>query len=171
MKKRWPDIPDIIDPAVFGEMLEATAPLAPPSRLRDRVLARVGANCETLGTVRSEDTPWHVLSPGVAFKLLWFDKHARIKSFLLHAAAGSRFPRHSHRGSEECLVLEGECVIGAIRLRAGDFHSASMHTVHDDAYTENGFLMYLRTHIDDHPDIRPGGMARLCGGTAVASGK
>jgi len=155
VKRHSPDITDIIDPDILGAMLEATAPLAPPSGLRERVLAGVGANRETLVTVHSDEAPWQTLSIGVEFKLLWFDSQVRIKSFLLRAAAGSRFPRHGHQGLEECLVLEGECVIGAIRLRAGDFHSVSTQAVHEEAYTENGFLMYLRTHIDDHPAIRP----------------
>lgn len=155
MKQDWAEVTDIIDPAVLKEMLEAATPLTPPPRLRDRVLARVGANPETFVTSRSDEIPWRSVAPGVEFKLLWFDTQVRSKSFLLHAAAGSRFPRHSHRGLEECLVLEGEGVIGALCLRAGDFHSASMQVVHDEAYTENGFLMYLRAHIDDHPDIGP----------------
>jgi len=155
MKQDWPEVPEIIDPALLREMLEAATPLTPPPRLRDRVLARVGANPQTFVTTRSNEVPWRSVAPGVEFKLLWFDTQVGSKSFLLRAAAGSRFPRHSHRGLEECLVLEGECVIGALRLRIGDFHSASMQAVHDEAYTENGFLMYLRAHIDDHPDIRP----------------
>lgn len=155
MKRHCPDISRIIDPNVLDAMLEATAPLVPPSSLRERVLAGVLVNRETLVTVHSEEAPWQTLSHGVEFKLLRFDSQVRIKSFLLRAAAGTRFPSHGHQGPEECLVLEGECVIGATRLRVGDFHSASMQAMHEEAYTEHGFLMYLHTHIDDHPLIRP----------------
>ena len=156
MKRHLPDTPDIIDSGVLGQMLEATAaPLTPPSELRARILTRVRAHHERCFTVRGDNTQWRALSPGVEFKLLWFDAHICVKSFLLRAAAGSRFPRHDHHGFEECLVLEGEFAIGQLPLGAGDFHGVSTQAVHEDAYTENGFLIYLRTHIDDHPDVRP----------------
>lgn len=135
MKRHRSDTPHIIDPDVLDAMLEATAPLVPPSGLRERVLAGVSANRQTLVTLHGDEAPWQALSLGVEFKLLWFDSQVRIKSFLLRAAAGSRFPRHGHQGLEECLVLKGECVIGAVRLRGGDFHSGlgkqcmRMHTL------------------------------------------
>lgn len=156
MTRQPTDDSGVIDPAVLAEMLEATAPLAPPSELRDRVLARVRADRESFITVRGDDrTRWRTLTAGVEFKLLMFDTQAHSKSFLLRSAAGTRMPAHSHRRFEECFVLEGEFSIGDIHLCAGDFHGASMETAHGESYTEHGVLVYLRAHIEDYPGIQP----------------
>ena len=155
MKRHSPDIPEVIDPDVLSKLLEATAPVAPPTGLRERVLARAQADRDSYVTVRGDRNTWRALSPGVEFKILLFDTQSHSKSFLLRAAAGSRFPGHAHQFFEECLVLEGELSIGDIHLRAGDFHGASIQATHGEAHTQNGVLVYLRAHIEDYPGIQP----------------
>lgn len=155
MKRHPTDKPEVLDAGVLRELLDATAPLAPPTGLRERVLARVHADREKFITVRGDRIPWQSLATGVEFKLLLFDTAAQSKSFLLRAAAGTRLPSHGHRCFEECLVLEGEFSIGAIHLQAGDFHGVSQHALHEEAYTQTGVLVYLRAHIQDYPGIHP----------------
>jgi len=154
MTRRPTDDADVIDPAVLAELLQASAPLSPPSQLRERVMARIRAQEESFITVRGK-APWRTLSTGVEFKLLLFDTQTHSKSFLLRACAGTRLPGHSHRQFEECLVLEGEFTIGDIHLHAGDFHGASIEAAHAESYTEHGVLVYLRAHIEDYPGVQP----------------
>ena len=144
-----------IDPVLLEKLLEASAPISPPSSLRERVMARVRADRENYVTAHSDRLPWRSLAPGVEFKLLQFDTATLRKSFLLRAIPGTRLPGHAHRCFEECLVLEGEFSIGPIHLRTGDFHGASEHVQHDEAYTETGVLVYLRAHIEDYPGVNP----------------
>lgn len=155
MTRRLTDSPEPIDPVILEKLLEASAPITPPSSLRERVMARVRADRENLITVHGDRTPWRSLAVGVEFKLLQFDTESLRKSFLLRAAPGARLPGHGHRCYEECLVLEGEFSIGPIHLRAGDFHGASEQVQHDEAYTETGVLVYLRAHIEDYPGVHP----------------
>lgn len=144
----------IIDPALLGEMLEAITPIPPPAHLRAKVLSRVREEQakESFATLRN-GIGWRVLIPGVEFKMLCVDKHAGTKSFLLRAEAGMRLPPHAHQGMEECLVLEGQFSMGDLTLQAGDFHLAHNGTSHDEAYTETGVVVYLRSSINDYPGI------------------
>lgn len=153
MTRRPIDSPEPIDPVIMEKLLEASAPITPPSSLRERVMARVRADRDKYITVHSDRLPWRSLAPGVEFKVLWSDAATQSKSFLLRAAPGTRLPAHGHRCFEECLVLEGEFSIGGIHLRAGDFHGVAEQADHDEAYTETGVLVYLRAHIDDYPGI------------------
>lgn len=148
---------EILDRDTFGALLEAVVPLAPPARLRAKVLARVrtAASVPDTITVRGGEGGWKALAPGIAFKLLTYDAPAGIKSFLLRAAPGVRMPAHGHEDFEECLVLEGEFTMGDIRLCAGDFHAAAAGVRHGEAWTETGTLVYLRASIHNYPGIAP----------------
>ena len=64
-------------------------------------------------------------------------------------------PEHNHRAFEECLVLEGDFMLGDIKLSAGDFHCAAKSALHGETYTERGVTVYLRANIDDYPGVQP----------------
>ena len=53
------------------------------------------------------------------------------RSSALRLVAGSRFPRHAHRGGEEVVVLGGAVRIGSIELRSGDYLYTSEGEEHD----------------------------------------
>ncbi len=142
--------------AITDAMLEALAPVTPPAALRARVLARV-AQTHTVPdfiTLRDSDG-WHVLAPGLEYKLLAYSEHTDSKSFLLRAAPGSEFPAHAHQGDEECIVLEGEFTMGDLTLHAGDFHFAPRGSNHPNAYTRSGALVYLSASARDYPLVVP----------------
>jgi anti-sigma factor ChrR (cupin superfamily) len=98
---------------------------------------------------------WRVVTPGVEYKLLAYDRRANSKSFLLRAQSGVALPGHAHEGDEECLVLEGEFGIGDLTLRAGDFHFAPRGSRHPDATTRAGVLVFLRSCLGDYPFVVP----------------
>ena len=53
------------------------------------------------------------------------------RSSVLRMTRGSRFPRHSHEGSEEVVVLTGTVLIGGVELHAGDYLFTSPGEEHD----------------------------------------
>ncbi|MCB1908605.1 MAG: cupin domain-containing protein [Rhodocyclaceae bacterium] len=70
---------------------------------------------------RAADRQW-AATPFEGIERSLFRNHANGgRSSLVRLAAGARFPRHQHRGSEEVLVISGEVVIGDARMLAGDY--------------------------------------------------
>ena len=53
------------------------------------------------------------------------------RSSVVHLAAGARFPRHAHHGSEEVLVLAGRVAIGGVELGMGDYLFTEAGEEHD----------------------------------------
>jgi len=147
----------VIDPEIESEMMEAMTPVAPPPQLRAKILDRISAPqraaASDLITIRKKEA-WNELSPGVEYKVLTIDEQADSKSFLLRAESGACLPAHAHHGHEECLVLEGSFNIGDLTLSAGDFHYAKSGTNHEESSTHTGVVVFLKTSIQDYPEIR-----------------
>ncbi len=55
------------------------------------------------------------------------------RSSVVRLAAGARFPRHAHHGTEEVLVLTGRVRIGSAELEAGDYLFTEPGEEHDVA--------------------------------------
>jgi len=53
------------------------------------------------------------------------------RSSVVRLAAGARFPRHAHQGTEEVVVLAGTVRIGGVELGAGDYLFTSPGEEHD----------------------------------------
>jgi quercetin dioxygenase-like cupin family protein len=53
------------------------------------------------------------------------------RSSVVRLAAGSRFPRHRHEGTEEVVVLSGTVRIGGVELGAGDYLYTTPGEEHD----------------------------------------
>lgn len=85
--------------------------------------------------------------PGVEKKLLIYDPEARTESYLLRLAPGARLPRHAHDKLEECMMIEGEAMIGDLRLVAGDYHAIKPGQDHPEVVTETGALAYIRGEV------------------------
>ena len=145
---------DVIDHDVLNALLAATTPIAPPATLRAQVLARIQTPQRPVEfkTLRY-DADWEVLQPGLSFKRLIVDEIAGTKSFLLRALPGSKMTGHGHHGAEECIVLSGEFLMGELTLRTGDFHLATVGSIHPVAYTSTGVTLYIRASIEDYPGI------------------
>lgn len=143
-----------LDPMLMDQFLQNLTPLAPPAGLRAKVLERIHTPAPDFLTLRV-DTGWESVAPALEVKLLTYDTRGGTKSFLVRAQAGASMPAHHHHGYEECLVLEGEIIIGDTVLRAGDFHGARSHTQHPVIRTDLGALVYVRSALNDYPDIHP----------------
>lgn len=143
-----------LDPMLMDQFLQNLTPLAPPAGLRAKVLERIRKPAPDFLTLRV-DSGWESVAPALEVKLLTYDTRGGTKSFLVRAQAGASMPAHYHHGYEECLVLEGEIIIGDMVLRAGDFHGAQIHTQHPVIRTDLGALVYVRSTLNDYPDIHP----------------
>jgi quercetin dioxygenase-like cupin family protein len=128
-------------------------------RMRSRVLAGVRdaspagtatwrasptAIASAMTAARSTSAPWLDLAPGLQACMLELDPAAGRQTILLRVQPGGEIPAHRHAQNEEFIVLEGECCIGAHRLRAGDVHAASAGSWHERATTAVGALVMVR---------------------------
>ena len=53
------------------------------------------------------------------------------RSSVVRLAQGARFPRHSHQGTEEVVVLEGRVSLGGVEMAAGDYLFSEPGDEHD----------------------------------------
>jgi hypothetical protein len=120
---------------------------APPAGLFDMIVAAIdaGAGEELSGTQtrRAGTSVWTEMGPGVSFTVLHEDPVARRRSILVRALPGSTYDSHFHEeGHEECLVLEGDLIMGDLKLLPGDYHIAAKGSTHPAATTMSGCLLY-----------------------------
>lgn len=102
-------------------------------------------------TIRGEGLPWREAWPKVWIKVLKRDPEADFQITLMRLEPGGLIPAHTHRRNEECFVLEGEVLVGAHLVRAGDFHIARAGGQHPDLTSINGALVILRSELYPGP--------------------
>jgi quercetin dioxygenase-like cupin family protein len=68
--------------------------------------------------------------PGIE-RSLFRNNDAGGRSSLVRLAAGARFPRHAHHGTEEVLVLAGKVTLGGTALETGDYLFTAPGEEHD----------------------------------------
>jgi hypothetical protein len=70
-------------------------------------------------------------------------------ALLVELAPGAQLPSHSHGGSEQCLVLDGDVLVGGRRLGPGDLRHAEPGTVHPPLRSLQGCrLLFLVSSSD-----------------------
>jgi len=115
----------------------------------ERIVAGIDAGAgEVPGTLtlRAGSGNWSEMAPGVTYTVLFEDPIAKRRSILVRALPGATYESHLHeQGHEECLVLEGDFVMGGLKLLPGDFHLAAKGSLHPPATTVSGCLLYLST--------------------------
>jgi len=158
MSQRPPERPDVLDePTVraIGEtLLPAELPAGRRAALRDRVMAAAsGAPPENTETIRGEELPWHQVFPNVWAKVMKRDVANNLQIMLFRMEPGGVVPAHAHKLDEECLVLDGEVMVGSHPVRKGDMHIARAGARHPDLWTRTGALVMVRSEI---PPLRLG---------------
>jgi anti-sigma factor ChrR (cupin superfamily) len=121
----------------------------PPAGLFDTIVAAIGTNDAALSgtlTRRAGTGIWTEMSPGVTYTILFDDPVTKRRSMLVRALPGATYETHFHdEGHEECLILEGDLVMGDLKLLPGDFHLAAKGTLHPPATTVSGCLLHIST--------------------------
>jgi ChrR Cupin-like domain len=121
----------------------------PPAGLFDTIVAAIDADEAALSgtlTRRAGTGVWTEMSPGVTYSVLFDDPVTKRRSMLVRALPGATYESHFHdEGHEECLILEGDLVMGDLKLSAGDFHLAAKGSSHPPATTVSGCLLHIST--------------------------
>jgi quercetin dioxygenase-like cupin family protein len=149
MNKESTPGPAPAEDALFAQLATALPSVELPTQQRERMRQRLmesvadGQPARTT-TVRADDSEWIALSPLVKLKVLRVDARAGNQTVLVRAEPGGSMPRHQHRHDEEFIVLEGECRIGKLHLRAGDAHFAPAGSWHEEITTDTGVLVLVR---------------------------
>jgi anti-sigma factor ChrR (cupin superfamily) len=120
-------------------------PVAPASDLWDRIQAATSETPPATLTVRADGGDWEDLYPGVTRRVMHADRAQGWQAMLIRMEPGSRHPGHGHSMIEECLVLEGEFVVGDLTVRKGDLHLAFPTADHPEIHSPTGALLYIRT--------------------------
>ena len=125
--------------------LPETEPRAPVWEAIEAALDAAGPPATV--TVRDGEGEWRTLVPGTEIKLLMVDRDAGFQSFLLRLSPGTVLPPHDHGALEECLLLEGDMLIGDRSYRRGDYHAALPGSRHAPISTRNGGVVFIRSEL------------------------
>jgi anti-sigma factor ChrR (cupin superfamily) len=152
-----------LQPVVWG--LAASVAKAPPPQLRQHLLERISrsthatqvwrdwvpdAGHQSLRILRAGEGAWEESQvPGVAVRRLSVDANRKSTTMLVRMAPGASYPSHRHAAAEECLVLEGDLVVGGDVLHPGDFQRAEAGSVHPRQFTRSGCLLYILSSLED----------------------
>jgi quercetin dioxygenase-like cupin family protein len=80
---------------------------------------------------KTKDRAWDATPyPGIERSLFRLNDSGG-RSSVVRLAAGARFPRHTHQGTEEVLVLAGAVSIGGVALEQGDYLFTEPGEEHD----------------------------------------
>ena len=127
-------------------------PVTPPSELRSKILARIGAqdvDTQTappislpagLSILHSADAKgWKQLPiPGAWIKLLSLERERGYAVLMGKLEPGVQYPAHLNVGPEDFYILSGDLHIGDRRLNAGDFHHADAGSQHEVNHSVEG---------------------------------
>ena len=116
--------------------------------LHDRIMARISADPpQRTYTVRANEGTWIPVGPGVELKVLRMDREANSQTVLFRMQPGSQIVPHPHNQEEECLVMEGEILVGEHRVGKGDMHIAMPGAKHPPILAPHGALLCIRSEI------------------------
>jgi quercetin dioxygenase-like cupin family protein len=130
-------------------VLEGGVEVPPPGELWSRIARALDhdASAGPFQTVRQDEGKWTAIGPGLEKKHLYRDPLTGLESCLVRMQPGAVFAAHHHAEAEECLVLEGDLLIGDLHLKAGDYQVASAGTHHPTLRSERGGVIFVRGRV------------------------
>ncbi len=145
---------ETLDHDVLDLLLDAhtVAPLSEQktTRMRSHLMQKIreqkAFDDKNLIVVHKSDDGWIEALPGAQIKILRGEISIpnSLLSYLVRLEPKFTLAGHEHPFDEEILMLEGDLMLGDIKLTAGDFHFAATGTRHGDVSTLNGCLAYMR---------------------------
>lgn len=120
-------------------------PVEPPAGLWQKIQMRIeeSDHADSM-TLRADAGRWKKIGPGVECKLLYSDKASGARSLMMRLAPGAIYPAHDHSSLEECVIVEGDMIVGDLQLHAGDYHVVQAGTRHGEVTSQNGGVVFLR---------------------------
>ena len=151
--------------SIVAELALSAPPQAPAPSLRTKLLGRVATldangNAEPVArpsfSVRVDEGKWRQTGPGVSVKKLFTDGERGTITSLVRMMPGTSIPRHRHHGTEEIIVLEGDCRVNGQIHTPGDYRNCVAGTVDSAVTTEGGtlFLMIAPERMEFLPDAQ-----------------
>ena len=122
--------------------------LQPSSSLWNAVVERLGVTIVPALSHWNEPA-WEDVAPGISCKLLATDADNARVSMLVRLAPGTDYPPHTHAGIEELHLLQGELMINARKVFAGDYNRAEAGTSDKRVWSETGCMCVLMTSTKD----------------------
>lgn len=130
--------------------------------LKERLFQRITANEEssiqptarsmapTSKAIKVAERVWqpHPV-PGLTMSILNLDRATRLVTSLIRCEPGAYYPAHSHVGTEEIFMLEGEFICEGKTYASGDYILSSSGSKHAPISTRDGCLFLVRTSMDD----------------------
>jgi quercetin dioxygenase-like cupin family protein len=105
-----------------------------------------------LFSIRADELEWkpHRVE-GIECAVLFLDPLSRMRTLMVRARGGIKYPVHQHQGVEEIYMLEGELEIEGNIYAAGDYIRSHPNTIHAP-FTVTNCLFLIRACIDDNYD-------------------
>jgi len=159
----------LLGDSVWEALTLSISPVAPRSGVREKLLARIADEPRShapvpdglftvkpgVTGVRTSTTPWIPSPiPGIEYKLIARDSERGTRTQLVRFAAGARYPRHRHAGTEEIFLLEGSVCVNGITLHAGDYCRSEPGTEEVGTFSETGGLALVVSCEHDEVDGR-----------------
>jgi len=98
---------------------------------------------------RWSEPEWEGVAPGIQCKLLATDAQRHRVSMLVRLAPGGSYPAHTHAGTEELYLLDGELWIDERKLVPGDYNYGAPGTGDERVWSETGCTCVLVTSTKD----------------------
>src|SRR5690242_2142745 len=119
------------------------------SRLARRIAEETGTPPEAPPARRWAEPEWEQVAPGIECKLLATDQVRHRISMLVRLAPGTRYPGHTHAGTEELHLLDGELWIDDRKLCPGDYNYGAPGAHDERVWSETGCTCLLVTSTQD----------------------
>jgi anti-sigma factor ChrR (cupin superfamily) len=136
----WPT--DVLRPTISLE-----------SRLARRIAEETGKEPvpppARLGEPAWSEPEWEQVAPGIECKLLATDAERHRVSMLVRLAPGASYPAHTHAGTEELHLLDGELWIDEKKLLPGDYNYGAPGAGDERVWSETGCTCVLVTSTKD----------------------
>ena len=130
-----------------------TGLLRPSATSWDQLISRIAAETEKIGLTSPQpkwiEPEWEDVAPGISCKVLSTDAREDRVTMLVRLAPGTAYPPHSHAGTEELHLLEGELWIEDRKLFPGDYNTAAAGTADRRVWSETGCTCLLITSRSD----------------------
>jgi anti-sigma factor ChrR (cupin superfamily) len=123
-------------------------------RLAQRLAVESGQPAVLPPVPQWPEPPWERVAAGIECKLLATDADRHRVSMLVRLAPGASYPAHTHAGTEELHLLDGELWIDDRKLFPGDYNFGAPGAEDQRVWSETGCTCVLVTstkdRLDDH---------------------
>ena len=144
---------ELLRPVVQAFVAWQTDVLRPSTSLQGRLALRIAEETGGMPVLPPErqwiEPEWEKVAPGISVKLLANDSEKHVVSMLVRLEPGASYPAHTHAGTEELHLLDGELWIDDRLLHPGDYNYGKPGEGDDRVWSETGCTCVLITSTQD----------------------